>query len=162
MKKNKILALLAAGAIAAAPALRAQSADVAQTPSWSEHVGEQVAQLLASPSSEIRQQGLELALGLSARRGLDLSAAAAPLVEIYRTSGTEASRLAALSVLVAIGDEEAMQAVRRDVARQESERVRLATFGALAGYYGTGTFELDREVAAQADDLRDAIALARW
>jgi hypothetical protein len=157
MKKHSILTLAVAAAIAAAPAVQAQSADPTSVPSttvWSDNAGGQLAHLLTSPSAAVREKGLDLALRLAGRSDLDLAAASEPLLTIYQTSGDEASRLAALAALVAIGDEEAMQVVRRDVARQDAERVRVATLGALASYYGTDTFSRDADVAAMADGLR--------
>lgn len=163
MKKHSILTLLITAAICAAPAPQAQGPDRVAAPTgttWSHNAGSQLAQLLSSSSPVVQEKGLELALRLSSRPDLDLTAATEPLLEIYQTSGDASFRLAALAALVAIGDEEAMQAVRRNVGQQDSERVRVVTLGALVSYYGTETFSQDADVADMATDLRTHLAYA--
>lgn len=124
---------------------------------WRAYIGEQLAGSLQSPVTEVRHNALELVIHLATYRGgeVDLSATVPVLLSIYRSDPDERCRLAAVAGLHALGDESALRQLRQGVHRQPSERVQLATLGALRAFYGPAAFEDDPTIARLAEALRE-------
>lgn len=122
---------------------------------WKGHIGQQLADALASPIAEIKENALEQIIYFARFHGdrLDLTAAVPGLVSIYRSDPAEPCRLAAVAALHALGDEHGMQQVHSYAARQTSELVQQASLGALMDYYGSETFEGSRDMAQMAQGL---------
>lgn len=142
-------------------AARAQEVDAAQNvPAWIQNVGEQLAQDLKSPSEDVRRKAMQHIAHFAYfyKDDLDLSAAVPTLLSIYKEGTDESSRLYALAALHAIGDDTAMQEVRRFVwslDREPSNRLQLVTLAALMQHFGEDTFAGDEEAARLAKALLD-------
>lgn len=142
--------------------LTAQAQDPAEmekAPAWVQHIGDQLSESLMSSADDVRHEALQhLAyFAYFYKDQLDLASALPNLLTIYEEDDDEQCRLLALAALHAIGDEEAMQEVRRftSVALEEkpSMRVQLVTLAALMQYYGEDTFAGDEETAQLARAL---------
>lgn len=146
----------------------AQPVRVEETPTtpaptvWQQAIGYQLAQTLSSPIGEQRNRAFQLVTYFAHHRAdVDLKPTVPVLLSIYKSDPDEAYRLAAISALHAIGDETAMQQVRRHALDQPSKIVQYLSISALTDYYGVRTFEDNVAAAALAEDLRDDI-LEAW
>ena len=103
---------------------------------WAQHLGEQLAVLLASPIEANKQRGLEYAIQFSSiyDSGIDLSEAVPQLLEIYNDDAREGYRLMALSALHGIGDQESMYVLLDRLDQEASPRIRRLTLATLASY----------------------------
>ncbi|MDX1546433.1 MAG: hypothetical protein R3247_05565 [Rhodothermales bacterium] len=134
-------------------------ATVENVPVWVEHLGEQLSQELDSPAEAIRHQALQHIAYFASFYGdrLDLKPVLPHLIEIYTQDDSEQCRLLAVAAIHAIGDNTAMQEVRRlnGLLEEPSMRVQLVTLAALADFYGVETFAGERDVTRLARALFD-------
>lgn len=111
----------------------------------------ELARRIGSPNTEERRQALGRITDLAHfAPEVDLTPAVPALVEIYGNDPDEAYRLAAVVTLYLIGDERAMQGVRRRFVQEPSLIVQYASVCALIDLYGSDAFGRDREAIALA------------
>ncbi len=132
-------------------------------PAWVANLGQQLGEGLTAPAEATRHQMLKHVVYFSSFYGdqIDLSATVPHLLTIFENENEdERCRLMALAGLHAVGDEAAMQKVRRYALLMEenSPRVQLVTIAALADFYGLETFEGEEVVAKMAKTLFDYYA----
>lgn len=160
MKPYIVPALALALAVAfGAPTAWAQQPEgtVQHVPVWVQHLGDQLEAELTSPSVAVRQQALQHIAYFASFYGdkLDLTATVPMLLDLVANDANEQVQLLAVAGLRAIGDEGAMQQLRRLATVHEPmmPRVQLVIFAALADFYGTETFEGDAASAQLAKNL---------
>lgn len=151
----------------AAPAAFAQQPDakpadaITEVPTWVANIGEQLNAELTSPVETIRHAALRHIAYFAYFYGddLDLTATLPQLLEIYENDPSERCRMISVAALHAIGDETAMQDLRRmavmDFEEGPSTRLHLVTLAALSDFYGSGTFTDDANAAKLASSLLD-------
>lgn len=132
-------AALEAAASAPANALRITAAP------WRAHFGEQAAKVLREYGPKAKQAVMRdlIAAAKTGQRGIDLSAAVAPLLQVAQNGSSEGHRIMALQALEAIGPEhssellyeQAVKQLRSDLSEEPSDRVRRVTRTVINGFY---------------------------
>ncbi len=123
---------------------------------WSQFIGTQLAQSLASPSEEVRTIALQQIAYFARYHGeLDLTPAVPALHAVYEEDPAEACRLAAVAGLSAIGDDAELWRLKEAVQKESSVRVQLSTLAALYDRYGPAIFERDYATARLARKVMD-------
>lgn len=118
----------------------AQSAHIPETPAGDVAVSE-LAQMLTSTVDAQRIRALQRVTELAYHTpDVDLTPAVPALVDIYNNDPDKRYRLAAVSALHAIGDEQGMRQVRERVLREPSLSVQYAAVGALLHHLGPYAF----------------------
>lgn len=134
-----------AEAVAEAAANMPTSALGIASASWRTHFGEQAAEVLRRQGASAEQAGMQdlIAVAKTGQRGIDLSAAVAPLLQVAEGGSTENHRIMALQTLQAIGPEhssellyeQAVEQLRSGLSTEPSERVRRVTRTVINGFY---------------------------
>jgi hypothetical protein len=118
-------------------------------------VGSRLARDLRSPDAATREGALaETAFHAHfGARNVDLSPTLPAVLKIYKSDADEQMRIMAVSVLNAIGDQDAMSKLYIYAKHERSPRVQMVTLAALQNHLAPAAFEGDREMGAMAADL---------
>lgn len=113
---------------------------------WRTHFGEQTAQVLGTERPTIQHRAIRnlFRAAVTGERGIDLSAAVTPLLQIAKSGATEERRLMAIQALGAIGTEHsadpvyqrAMKKLYQAAQEEPPGRVRRAAAAVLKDFYG--------------------------
>lgn len=125
----------------AAPLVDAYLEDAYATRSraWWRGLEQQLVLSLQFTDAPTREKAMQNLIYFATHHGdkLNLRKAAPPLLTLYRYGGTSNVRVLALTALHAIGDDQAMRELFREVRQEESPWVRRMTLAVLVDYFET-------------------------
>lgn len=165
MKAISLLAafLLLASSVGLVSDARAQ--DTPEDPPiavWHRTLGTQLAEQLSSDDPTVQRDALihTIHFGrygdvLHYGEDINLDQTLPTLLDLFTTSDDEQIRVLALAGIHAIGDEDAMSQVRRQIYAEKSPHMLLIELAALLDFYGAKTFDNDRLVAERTKKLVD-------
>jgi hypothetical protein len=102
---------------------------------WTQHFGDQVAQLLKTGDPDRQAEAMALILHYSrSQHTIDFGPAISPLLRVYDHAGSEDLKIMALVALNAIGGDAVVQGLIARVERVSSERLRKHTLHVLTAH----------------------------
>lgn len=124
-------------------------------PSGKATVGDRLARDLASSNATTRERALaETAFHAHfGQRNVDLTPTLPALIKVYKSDPDEQRRIMAVSILDAIGDQDAMHALYFYAKQERSQRVQMVTLAALQKHLDASAFKGDKEMGAIATEL---------
>lgn len=125
------LILLSTAVLVPAGVQAQEHGDVPPTQSerWSEQVGDQFAQTLKTSSEQQRIEAMRLLIELKYQYGAEVAVqeTVTPLLQIVEDGASETEQILTVTTLHEIGDEEALQALARQMKGAPDSRVRQHT-----------------------------------